>query len=321
MQDKDLFRYVDNTELNEKMKSGLINAQPRVTETKYSHRMNFAVLGGVAAVICAAFTGSYIFLFNGEISPLSEGNSVPDDEQNSEASYEISDTYPTLEITIVESENPPDYPPDATTVTYIDGEPVVIKEEPPVSKETPEPEFVNSVRTSLSPEEFEYYIEILNTRAELVRDNPLGLEIVSSAYSQLSRKCSNLTSFVYNWKYILDGEEWADESLAIPVDVWAEEEAALLKLIYEFEHPRVEKVENDSELLFLTEVSGYIYYTIGEAENNIQWLIAVADSGTQYKLIKMIKEDDEWSIGDVNTFGGEFGLFQNENGDWSYARG
>ncbi|MCL2697909.1 MAG: hypothetical protein FWE74_07490 [Oscillospiraceae bacterium] len=65
MKEKNLFSYIDNVELSKSMKNSLINGEVPFREAKTSHRKGFAVLAGMAAVLCMAVIGGYIFLING----------------------------------------------------------------------------------------------------------------------------------------------------------------------------------------------------------------------------------------------------------------
>ena len=81
MNDRNLFRYVDNVRLSDKMKRELINGYtaPREAE-KPIFKKNFAVLGGIAAMLCVMLTGVYIFLLqNSDIFNDPSGNVLFDD--------------------------------------------------------------------------------------------------------------------------------------------------------------------------------------------------------------------------------------------------
>lgn len=76
MEENKLFSYIDNVELSKSMKENLIKREVPFREAKTLHRKGFAVLGGMAAVLCGAVVGGYVFIMNGGLlpPPMDEGS-------------------------------------------------------------------------------------------------------------------------------------------------------------------------------------------------------------------------------------------------------
>jgi hypothetical protein len=69
MKENRMFGYIDRVELSRNMKNKLIECESPFIEAKPMHRRGFAVLAGMAAVLCGVVIGGYVFLMDGDFQP------------------------------------------------------------------------------------------------------------------------------------------------------------------------------------------------------------------------------------------------------------